>query len=114
MLQTFSLYNYALVDRVELRLGQGLNVFTGETGAGKSILIGAMAALLGEKAAFRYPRDSEKKAVIEGLFVNYRSPRLKQFLRENALDVSEDESLLLRREFLPNGRSRVFVNDTPI
>jgi DNA repair protein RecN (Recombination protein N) len=114
MLQTFSLYNYALVDRVELRLGQGLNVFTGETGAGKSILIGAMAALLGEKAAFQYPRDPEKKAVIEGLFVKCASPRLKQFLRDNALEVGADGEFLLRREFMPNGRSRAFVNDSPI
>jgi len=114
MLQTFSLYNYALVDRVELTLGSGLNVFTGETGAGKSILIGAMAALLGEKAAFHYPRDPEKKAIIEGLFVNCSSPRLKQFLRENALEMGEDDGFLLRREFMPNGRSRAFINDSPI
>jgi DNA repair protein RecN (Recombination protein N) len=114
MLQTFSLYNYALVDRVELTLGKGLNIFTGETGAGKSILIGAMAALLGEKAAFHFPRDTDKKAIIEGLFVNCASPRLKQFLRENALEVGDDGGFLLRREFMPNGRSRVFVNDSPI
>jgi DNA repair protein RecN (Recombination protein N) len=114
MLQTFSLYNYALVDRVELALGKGLNIFTGETGAGKSILIGAMAALLGEKAAFQYPRDSENKGIIEGLFVNCLSPRLKQFLQENSLEAGDDDHLLLRREFLPNGRSRAFVNDSPI
>jgi DNA repair protein RecN (Recombination protein N) len=114
MLQTFSLYNYALVDRVELTLGPGLNVFTGETGAGKSILIGAMAALLGEKAAFHYPRDPEKKAVLEGLFVNCSSPRLKQFLRENALEIDDAGDFLLRREFMPNGRSRAFINDSPI
>jgi DNA repair protein RecN (Recombination protein N) len=114
MLQTFSLHNYALVDRVELTLGPGLNVFTGETGAGKSILIGAIAALLGERAAFHYPRDPEKKAVIEGLFVNCSSPRLKQFLRENALEVGDDGDFLLRREFMPNGRSRAFINDSPI
>jgi DNA repair protein RecN (Recombination protein N) len=114
MLQTFSLHNYALVDRVELTLGPGLNVFTGETGAGKSILIGAMAALLGERAAFHYPRDPEKKAVIEGLFVNCSSPRLKQFLRENALEIGDDGDFLLRREFMPNGRSRAFINDSPI
>jgi DNA repair protein RecN (Recombination protein N) len=114
MLQTFSLHNYALVDRVELTLGSGLNVFTGETGAGKSILIGAMAALLGERAAFHEPRDSGKKAIIEGLFVNCSSPRLEQFLRENALEMGDQGEFLLRREFMPNGRSRAFVNDSPI
>lgn len=114
MLQTFSLYNYALVDRVELTLGSGLNVFTGETGAGKSILIGAMAALLGEKAAFQYPRDPDKKAIIEGLFVNCSSPRLKHFLRESALEIGDEGEFLLRREFMPNGRSRAFINDSPI
>ncbi len=89
-------------------------MFTGETGAGKSILIGAMAALLGERAAFHEPRDPEKKAIIEGLFVNCSSPRLEQFLRENALEMGDQGEFLLRREFMPNGRSRAFVNDSPI
>lgn len=89
-------------------------MFTGETGAGKSVLIGAMAALLGERAGFQEPRNPEQKAIIEGLFVNCSSPRLEQFLRDHALEMGEDGGFLLRREFMPNGRSRAFVNDSPI
>ncbi|MCK6560462.1 DNA repair protein RecN [candidate division KSB1 bacterium] len=114
MLHKLSLSNYALADRLELELGDGLNIFTGETGAGKSILIGAIAALLGEKAAFNPQREAETKAVIEGLFVNCTQPQINALLRQHEIDIAEDHSLLVRREFHPTGRSRVFVNDTPV
>ncbi len=114
MLHKLSLSNYALADRLELELGDGLNIFTGETGAGKSILIGAIAALLGEKAAFNPQREAETKAVIEGLFVNCTQPQINALLRQHEIDIAADHSLLVRREFHPTGRSRVFVNDTPV
>ena len=114
MLKRIALFNYALVDSVELELGEGLNIFTGETGAGKSILIGAMAALLGEKAAHNAARDPEGKAVIEGLFVNCLHPNVVDLLARNEIELSDDRSLLIRREFHPSGRSRAFVNDTPV
>lgn len=113
MLQKLSLLNYALADQVDLELGPGLNIFTGETGAGKSILVGAIAALLGEKAAFNPQREADTKAVIEGLFVNC-SQNILALLQRQEIDLSEDHSLLIRREFHPSGRSRAFVNDTPV
>ncbi|RIK69507.1 DNA repair protein RecN [candidate division KSB1 bacterium] len=113
MLQKLSLLNYALADQVDLELGPGLNIFTGETGAGKSILVGAIAALLGEKAAFNPQRAADTKAVIEGLFVNC-SQNILELLRRQEIDLLDDQSLLIRREFHPTGRSRAFVNDTPV
>lgn len=114
MLQKLSLFDYALVERVELEWGPGLNLITGETGAGKSILVGAIAALLGEKAAFNAGRDQAKKAVLEALFLNCNSAEIKRLLHAHEIEASTDHSLLLRREFHPTGRSRAFINDTPV
>ena len=114
MLQKLSLFDYALVDRVELELGQGLNLITGETGAGKSILVGAIAALLGEKAAFNAARDGAKKAVLEGSFLNCNTAAIQRLLKEHEVETSDEHSLIIRREFHPTGRSRAFINDTPV
>ncbi|MEK7730017.1 MAG: DNA repair protein RecN [candidate division KSB1 bacterium] len=114
MLQKLSLFDYALVDRVELELGEGLNLITGETGAGKSILVGAIAALLGEKAAFNAAREDAKKAVVEGLFLKCGIPAIKRLLQAHEIETGADHSLLIRREFHPTGRSRAFINDTPV
>ncbi len=114
MLQKLSLFDYALVDRVELELGEGLNLITGETGAGKSILVGAIAALLGEKAAFNAAREGAKKAVLEGLFLNCNTAAIKRLLREHEIETGDDGNLIIRREFNPTGRSRAFINDTPV
>ncbi len=114
MLQKISLTDYALVERVELELGAGLNIITGETGAGKSILVGAIAALLGEKAAFNVAREESKKAVLEGLFFNCVNPAIKRLLNAHEIDVREEHGLLVRREFHATGRSRAFINDSPI
>ena len=103
MLQKISLSHYALVDHVELEFGEGLNVITGETGAGKSLLVGAIAALLGEKAAYQVAREDNAKAVLEGWFVNLRQA-----------EVAGDGAVLLRREFHSSGRSRAFINDSPV
>ncbi|MGH7496186.1 MAG: DNA repair protein RecN [bacterium] len=114
MLQKISLFNYALVDHVELEFGQGLNVITGETGAGKSILVGAIAALLGEKAAYQVARKDGAKAILEGWFVNLRQTEIERLSQENDLDMAGDGALLIRREFHSNGRSRAFINDSPV
>ena len=114
MLQRVTVVNYALVDQVEFELGAGLNIFTGETGAGKSILISAVAALLGEKTAFNALRDESQKAVVEGLFVNCLKPELRTLFEDNGIEAFEDESFIIRREFHPSGRSRAFINDSPI
>jgi DNA repair protein RecN (Recombination protein N) len=114
MLQKISLSNYALVDFVELEFGEGLNVITGETGTGKSILVGAIAALLGEKAAHNAARGDGAKAVLEGWFVNLRHTEIERLLQENEIDPPNDGVLLLRREFHSSGRSRAFINDSPV
>ena len=114
MLQKISLTNYALADQVEIELGKGLNIITGETGAGKSILVGAVAALLGEKPAFQPLRDAAKKAVVEGFFVNCLNDRIRDLLIEKEIDLFDDDSFIVRREFHTTGRTRSFINDTPV
>ncbi len=114
MLQKISLSNYALADQVELEFGAGLNVITGETGAGKSILIGAIAALLGEKAAYQVGREDNPKAVLEGWFAHFRQAEIARLLLANEIDPAGDGVLLIRREFHSSGRSRAFINDSPV
>lgn len=114
MLQKISLSNYALVDHVELEFGEGLNVITGETGAGKSILVGAIAALLGEKAAYQAAREDNAKAVLEGWFTHVRTADIDRLLQEHEIEPAGDGCLLIRREFYSSGRSRAFINDSPV
>lgn len=113
MLKSVQIKNYVLVEEGKIDFEPGLNVITGETGAGKSILIGALATLLGERTSISVLREDDAKAFIEGHF-DYRDiPDLKRYLRENELENS-DSLLILRREILASGRSRAFVNDTPV
>lgn len=110
MLQKLSIRNYALIDSVELELEKGLNIVTGETGAGKSIMLGALSLILGQRAETRYFFNQEKKCVIEGTFkLNENSQHL--FL-EHDLDYQEES--ILRREISIDGKSRAFINDTPV
>ncbi|MCC7302007.1 MAG: DNA repair protein RecN [Bacteroidia bacterium] len=106
MLQHLSIVNYALIDRLEWEPGEGFNVITGETGAGKSILLGALGLLLGNRA-----EDSRKKCIIEGRFSDTRG-RFKGWFR--AKDLDHSEVIILRREIGADGRSRAFINDTPV
>jgi DNA repair protein RecN (Recombination protein N) len=111
MLQKLSIRNYALIDSVELELEQGLNIITGETGAGKSIMLGALSLILGQRAETRYFFNQEKKCVIEGTF-RLPGDGLKLYFKEHDLDFHEES--ILRREISSDGKSRAFINDTPV
>lgn len=113
MLHALSIRNLSLVDEADIAFGLGLNIITGETGAGKSILIGALALLLGEKSSAGTLRNAGDKAVIEGHFELTMTPQVRMFLTENAI-AAEPGALILRREILPSGRTRTFVNDSPV
>lgn len=111
MLQCLSIENYALIEKIEIQLDKGFTVITGETGAGKSILLGALSMLLGDRADSQVLLDKEKKCIIEGNFEigNYQ---LEQFFQDNDLDY--DTNLVIRREINQQGKSRGFINDTPV
>ncbi|RMF58177.1 MAG: DNA repair protein RecN, partial [Calditrichaeota bacterium] len=111
MLQFLTINNYALLVDVEIEFGPGLNILTGETGAGKSIILGALGIILGERVDTSTLRQGAAKAVVEGQFSIEKNPALKRLLGE--LDVG-DGTLILRREILESGRTRAFVNDTPV
>jgi DNA repair protein RecN (Recombination protein N) len=110
MLQQLSIQNFALIDRIEIDFYSGLSVITGETGAGKSILLGALGLILGNRADHSVLKDSSKKCIVEGTF-SLQNYDLKKFFENHQLDYS-DESIL-RREINGNGKSRSFINDTP-
>ena len=109
MLKRLSISNYALIDQLEIHFEQGLTIITGETGAGKSIILGALSLILGERADSTSIRDKERKTVVEATF-SIEDYSLEVFFRDNDLDYFDDE-LIVRREINPNGRSRAFVND---
>ncbi len=111
MLQQLHIHNYAIIDSLTINFSNHLNIITGETGAGKSILMGALNLILGERADTSVLLNKEKKCFIEGIFkTNYSA--VKDFLQKNELD-SEAE-MLIRREISANGKSRAFINDTPV
>lgn len=112
MLKHLSIENYALIRAVSLSFEPGFSVITGETGAGKSILLGALGLLLGNRAETQVLFDKDKKCVVEAIFV-VKQPEVSRILADNDLDESEDGTLLLRREITASGKSRAFVNDTP-
>jgi len=111
MLQKLSINNYALIDNLEISFDAGLNIMTGETGAGKSIILGALSLILGQRAESRYFFNQQKKCVIEGKF-KIAAFHLKTFFEDNDLDYEAET--VLRREISADGKSRSFVNDTPV
>ncbi len=115
MLTEFRLENYAVIDNLVVEFGPGLNLLTGETGAGKSILIDALALLLGEKASTEVIRSGTERAVITAVFEaeGKAGKALERILDTNGLDESDDDSLILRREIAAGGKGRVFVNNQP-
>ncbi|WP_434576771.1 DNA repair protein RecN [Riemerella anatipestifer] len=110
MLNKIYIQNFALIDKLSLNLNKGLQVITGETGAGKSIILGALRLILGERADLKAVADTEQKSVVEAEFEV--SNDLKFFFDENDLDF--ENSTIIRREILPSGKSRAFVNDVPV
>jgi DNA repair protein RecN (Recombination protein N) len=112
MLKKLQISNYAIIDEITIDFSICLNVITGETGAGKSILMGALSLILGDRADTSVLLDRQKKCVIEGLFSSDGNQDIHFFLKENDLDA--DDELVIRREIGVNGKSRAFVNDTPV
>ena len=111
MLKRLSISNYALISSIEITFGSGLTIITGETGAGKSIMMGALSLLLGGRADTRVVRDKAAKSVVEATFS--ANCRLQPLFEASQLDWDDDE-IIIRREVSSTGRSRAFVNDTPV
>ncbi len=111
MLRKLHIQNYAIIDEIDINFSTHLNVITGETGAGKSILMGALSLILGERADTASLQNRNKKCIVEGFFSVDEKRDVERFLIENELD-REDE-LVLRREISASGKSRGFINDTP-
>jgi DNA repair protein RecN (Recombination protein N) len=113
MLSRLSIQNYAIIDRLEVDFTPQLNIITGETGAGKSIIVGALGLILGERAESNVLLNREKKCIVEGCFKTASADeQVNAFLRAGELDVHDE--LVVRREIAPNGKSRAFINDTPV
>ena len=113
MLQRLSIQNYALIERLDLEINAGMNIITGETGAGKSILLGALGLILGQRSDTEALLDKSRKCVVEGTFkADKESFQILNYLRENDLDPSSE--IHVRREVSPEGKSRSFINDTPV
>ncbi|MGD9928895.1 MAG: DNA repair protein RecN [Mangrovibacterium sp.] len=111
MLQSLQVSNYALIDELEITFHRGFNIITGETGAGKSIILGALGLILGQRADLGVLREKDRKCTVEGTF-NIKDYQLEAFFQEQELDY--DEPTILRREITPAGKSRAFINDTPV
>ncbi|MEO8171953.1 MAG: DNA repair protein RecN [Sediminibacterium sp.] len=111
MLRKLFIQNYAIIDEIGIDFSSRLNIITGETGAGKSILMGALSLILGERADSSVLVNNQKKCFIEGSFTVDGKKAVLDFLQTNDLDIEEE--LVLRREIAANGKSRAFINDTP-
>jgi DNA repair protein RecN (Recombination protein N) len=112
MLHKIHIQNYAIIDELEIVFSQKLNAITGETGAGKSIIVGALGLILGQRADTSVLVDKEKKCIVEGFFSAKTKTAVIQWLQQNDLDIEEE--LVIRREITAAGKSRAFINDTPV
>ncbi len=112
MLQKLLIQNYAIIESVEINFSDNLNIITGETGAGKSILVGALGLILGERADPSVLFNEDRKCIVEGYFKIDNRKDIAALLRENNLD--EEEGIIIRREVAATGKSRTFINDTPV
>ncbi len=111
MLKNLSIKNYLLIDDLSISFNNGFSVITGETGAGKSIIVGGISLILGKRADLSVNRDKSKKCIIEGVF-DIGSYGLKSLFEDNELDYETDT--ILRREISSSGKSRAFINDSPV
>jgi len=111
LLSELSIKNYALIDNLQVQFDSGLTIITGETGAGKSVLLGGLGLVLGRRVDFSHINDITKKCIIEAVF-NIDNFNLKSFFETNDLDF--ETHTILRREVLPSGKSRAFINDSPV
>ena len=111
MLKRLAISNYALIDNLDITFSNDLSILTGETGAGKSIILGALSLILGQRAEGKYFFNQQKKCVIEGIFL-VSGFHLTDFFQDNDLDYEPET--LLRREISADGKSRAFINDTPV
>ncbi|PXX98034.1 DNA repair protein RecN [Marinifilum breve] len=111
MLQSISIQNFALINQLEIDFSDGFSVITGETGSGKSILLGALSLVLGQRSEGNVLKDKEKKCIIECSF-SIEKYNLQEFFEKNELDYEKEA--IVRREILPSGKTRAFVNDTPV
>jgi DNA repair protein RecN (Recombination protein N) len=112
MLQKLFIRNYAIIEQLTIDFSSRLNIITGETGAGKSIIAGALGLILGERADSTALLVKEKKCIVEGYFKKEGNPSVEKFLTEHDFDLAEE--LVIRREISSNGKSRAFINDTPV
>ncbi|HLA69435.1 MAG TPA: DNA repair protein RecN [Bacteroidota bacterium] len=112
MIKTLYIKNYAIIEEIQAELEPGLNIITGETGAGKSILIDALGMLLGERASAETVRKGAEKGIVEGLFHIADNKKLLALLKEN--DINTQEDMIVRREVSVKGQSRCFIDDSPV
>jgi DNA repair protein RecN (Recombination protein N) len=112
MLKSLYIKDYALIDLIEINFSKGLNIITGETGAGKSILIDAMSLLLGERASSEVVRKGAEKSIVEGIFEVGKNNNIEKLCVENEIDFSDE--LIVRREISLKGTNRCFLNDSPV
>lgn len=111
MIRKLVIRNYALIDSLDIDFAQGFSVITGETGAGKSIILGALSLILGQRVDTKVVTDTAVKTLVEGTF-DVATYHLKPFFEEN--DLEYDDECIIRREIAPSGKSRAFINDTPV
>ena len=112
MINTLHIKNYAIIEQLEIDFSSGLTIITGETGAGKSILLGALGLIMGKRADTKSLYNQNEKCIVEAHFDLQKYKGLKAFFTEN--DIDYDQETVIRRELTPSGKSRAFVNDTPV
>ncbi|MFZ9660850.1 MAG: AAA family ATPase [Chitinophagaceae bacterium] len=111
MLRELHITNYAIIDKIDIEFNKGLNIITGETGAGKSIIAGALGLVLGTRADTSVLMDKERKCLVEAIFDASDIQDVTSFLESQ--NIESDEELIIRREISHNGKTRAFINDTP-